>query len=60
MHDADKDKNVRKTFLDMWLEDEKRRQYKIIDFIPNVEDCPNKIYNFFKGLKRKNSDPKVQ
>ena len=51
VYDADKDKNVRKSFLDMWLEDEKRRQYERIDFIPNVEDCPNEIYNLFKGFK---------
>ena len=57
VYDADKDKNVRKSFLDMWLEDEKRWQYERIDFIPNVEDCPNEIYNLFKGFKAENFRP---
>ena len=57
VYDEEKEKNVTKPFLDMWLADEKRLQYERIDFIPNFEDCPVEIYNLFKGFKAEKYRP---
>jgi len=43
-------KQKRRKFIDMWLEDEKRLQYERMDFFPNREACPSTIYNLFKGF----------
>ena len=56
-YDLEKEKNVKKAFLDLWLADENRRQYERIDFIPNIEDCPVEIYNLFKGFKAEKYRP---
>lgn len=49
--DDDKQKTVKKKFLDMWMEDPKRREYERMDFFPNREACPSTIYNLFKGFE---------
>jgi len=38
-------------FLEAWLQDEDRRSYERVDFIPNKEQCPLNVYNLFKGFK---------
>jgi hypothetical protein len=49
--DDETQKNKKRKFLDMWMEDPKRKEYERIDFIPNTKDCPDTIYNLFKGFK---------
>ena len=46
-----KGKPVKKYFYNEWLEDETRKEYESIDFIPDVEKCPVKTYNLFKGFQ---------
>ena len=47
----DDDKNVIfKPFMDKWLGDPERRTYKYIDFVPDVEKCPENTYNLFTGM----------
>jgi hypothetical protein len=49
--DSEKQKMIKKKFLDVWLEDSERRQYERMDFYPNREACPSTIYNLFKGFE---------
>lgn len=46
-----------KPFLDTWADDPNKRMYKAIDFIPY--DCPDDIYNMFKGFKSNITDDPV-
>ena len=45
----------KKSFVDLWLEDENRRTYKKVDFSPLSTD--EKIFNTFLGFKHDNEDP---
>jgi hypothetical protein len=49
--DEEKQKTMKKKFLDMWLEDPNRREYERMDFYPNRDACPPYIYNLFKGFE---------
>jgi hypothetical protein len=49
--DDEKQKTVKKKFLELWLEDPKRKEYERMDFYPNREACPSTIYNLFKGFE---------
>jgi hypothetical protein len=49
--DEEKQKSIKKKFLDMWIEDPKRREYERMDFFPNREACPSTIYNLFRGFE---------
>jgi hypothetical protein len=49
--DEQNQKNVKKKFFDVWLEDPKRRYYERMDFYPNRQACPETIYNLFKGFE---------
>ena len=51
IYDEKKQQTISRSFLDMWLKDENRKQYERIDFNPDVENCPKEIYNLFKGFK---------
>ncbi len=48
---------VKKKFLDDWLSDPNRRQYDNVNFIPNIDECPNETYNLFKGLNAEKYNP---
>lgn len=39
-----------KQIFNKWLEDETRREYSKLDFIPNCQNTDNDIYNTFTGL----------
>jgi hypothetical protein len=41
----------KKNFFNEWKKDETRRQYSKMDFIPDNEQCPEKIFNLFKGFQ---------
>jgi hypothetical protein len=45
---------LKKDFVDLWLQDPQRKTYNKIDFIPN--NTNEKIYNTFKGFKYDNDD----
>lgn len=45
------DKPVKKYFVNEWLTDPNRFRYERMDFIPNVKECPENVYNKFKGFK---------
>lgn len=40
-----------KNFFNEWKKDKTRREYNKMDFIPDNELCPDKIFNLFKGFK---------
>lgn len=44
------DKMETKKFLDIWIEDQNRRSYDRVDFYPDINNCPETIYNLFKGF----------
>ena len=33
-----------------WVQDPNKREYKRLDFYPSLEDCPDDVYNTFKGF----------
>ena len=33
------------------MKDDDRREYERMDFIPNIADCPETVFNLFKGFK---------
>ena len=45
------DDGKKKSFFKDWVEDEDRRIYKKMDFIPDVNNCPDDVYNLFKPFK---------
>jgi hypothetical protein len=50
-YDAEKEKEAKKFFLPTWEEDVNRKDYQRMDFIPDVDACPDYIYNMFKGFE---------
>ena len=50
---------VKKNFLAEWLADPERHIYERVDFIPDVENCPDTVYNLFKGFKAEEYRPVV-
>lgn len=55
--DEDKNKNVEVFFLPEWEKDVNRKDYKRLDFIPNMEECPDCVYNLFKGYEAEKYRP---
>jgi phage/plasmid-associated DNA primase len=53
---AHKKKEIKVSMLELWLKDPKKRSYEKFDFIP--ENCPNNIYNMWKGYKIESLDLK--
>jgi hypothetical protein len=39
------------SFIKNWLLDPNKRKYVNIDFIPSFEECPDTIYNIFRGFE---------
>jgi hypothetical protein len=37
------------TFFSIWKDDPNKRVYHTIDFLPGLEDCPDGVYNTFRG-----------
>lgn len=48
---------IDKFFFEEWLKDPKRREYANIDFIPNIDECPAKTFNLFRGFKATRNPP---
>lgn len=47
----DGDKVKKQPFYAIWLKDPKRKQYDRMDFCPDLKNCPDTVFNLFKGLK---------
>ena len=47
-------------FLDKWIKDIDRKAYERIDFIPDVENCPDHVYNLFKGFNAEKLRPEIE
>nr|WPF46472.1 MAG: hypothetical protein [Lake Baikal virophage 3] len=47
----DGDRVKKQSFYSIWLKDPKRKQYDRMDFCPDVANCPDNVYNLFKGLR---------
>jgi hypothetical protein len=55
--DDEKQKMIKKRFLELWIEDKNRAAYERVDFYPNKELCPSTIYNLFKGFNAEKFKP---
>ena len=55
--DIEKGKQVKKKFLDSWIEDKNRKAYERVDFYPYQPLCPNEVYNLFKGFNAEKFKP---
>lgn len=38
------------SFIKTWLLDNEKRKYRLMDFIPDINKCPDDVYNVFKGF----------
>lgn len=56
----DKNKIESKSFLELWKEDTNRLAYDRVDFYPNPELCPSKVYNLFNGFNAEQFRPEIQ
>jgi Family of unknown function (DUF5906) len=56
----DNEKILKKPFLKMWMEDENRKYYDKVNFIPDVSKCPPSIYNLFTGFYAETFMPKEE
>jgi hypothetical protein len=56
-YDSSKDKDVKKIFLDQYLEDKTRDKKDRIDFIPDIENCPPNVFNLFRGFQAEKCKP---
>lgn len=52
-------KSVRKLFLKEWLADAERKCYDRIDFYPDVNQCPDGVFNLFKGFNAVKYEPET-
>jgi hypothetical protein len=48
--DTSKGKLEQQSIYRKWIDDPNKRQYKNIDFIPSLKECPKHTYNTFKGF----------
>ena len=56
-NDTDSEGNiVQKSFFPEWLKHPERKGYSRVDFIPNVDECPDDVFNMFKGLRASRLD----
>jgi hypothetical protein len=55
--DEEKQKTISTPFLELWLKDITRRHYDKIDFIPNVQGCPETTFNLFHGFNAEKYQP---
>ena len=55
-----KGEQVEAPFLDTWYKDETKRVYDRIDFLPTPIECPDRVYNTWKGfdIERLDVEPK--
>jgi len=56
-YDEVKDKNVETFFLPTWEKDVNRKDYQRLDFIPDIDKCPDYVYNLFKGFEAEKFRP---
>jgi hypothetical protein len=56
-YDFERNKKVKKYFIDEWLEDPERRFYDKMGFYPDINKCPKSIYNLFQGFKAEQYKP---
>lgn len=59
-YDAENDRNVKKYFFEVWLEDPDRAKYERIDFIPDLDLCPSYVFNLFKGFNAEKFKPEFE
>lgn len=45
------EENKQTPFFNHWLKDSQRRIYNKVDFIPDLNSCPENVFNLFKGFK---------
>ncbi len=57
--DNNPNKKIKKYFLNEWFEDPERRGYENVDFIPNIEKCPETTYNLFTGFEAEKYKPET-
>ena len=50
-------RKVLQSFLGRWLEDPTRLDYDRVEFEPNVEICPKRVYNLFEGFEAEKLRP---
>ena len=50
-------KMVKQNFYYWWLRDEHRRNYERMDFIPPPMECPETVYNLYKGFQAEKLEP---
>jgi len=48
---------IETTFFDQWRKDPKRRAYDCQSFIPDIENCPDTVYNLFDGFEVQKKEP---
>jgi hypothetical protein len=58
--DAVKGKEKKVYFLDEYLEDKNAKRYVRREFNPDVENCPDFVYNLWKGFKAEEYAPKEE
>lgn len=56
----DKNKMETKSFIETWKEDKNRLSYDRVDFYPNPDLCPDRVYNLFKGFNAEKYRPQVE
>ena len=49
VYDEDKGKRIKTDFYNKWIE--QKGHYKFIDFIPNIDICPENTFNLFDGFE---------
>jgi len=56
--EVDADGKIKKIrFIQRWLEDNSRRYYRRIDFIPDTSRCPSDVFNLFTGFQAEKIEP---
>lgn len=49
IYDTEKNKKVKVDFYNKWIED--KGHFKFVDFIPNIDECPENTFNLFDGFE---------
>jgi len=58
--DDENGKRRKVKFLQKWLEDPERKDYKRADFIPDISNCPDDVYNLFTGFEGEKNETRVE